>query len=395
MKMQFMCVLTIIFILLFSGCADQENPLQQNSSSEASLAADNVLDEAETSERNSDEQDKNSFAVEESSELPSSLTVTLEDNLSIHAEVTASGTAPYITYLASVQNIDHEVCAELLLQGDAVVDETILEDDDFSIYNATSESGATLSIEASTSYCAVNYASDWVHDVSSLIEIYPKESMTNWDDFDNRDKLPTNVDLSFSNMEDAISNVRDILGALGISVNDYVDVYCLDHETLQSLVDYSIDTGKTESDAVKTSWSTEDDCYYMVFRCDLNDIPVSTHDAADLTLISGTEITVCYNVNGIQLLSIKQPYTIESEYSQSDSLVSIDELQAAIQKKYSSIIITGPTVISNIELCYSAVKQSDCTFLLEPTWLVEVEQATEEAVIYSYIRFSAVTGKEL
>lgn len=326
-------------------------------------------------------------------EIPEHLSIQLEEKLSIDADISFDSIAPYRTYNAEVLHLDLDAVSNLLSEQDPIIEGgNVFESDTAFTYNAWTSSGGTLTFESSSYYLSVNYISGWFNDVSPLLKIYDKESTVNWADYDNRDMLLHEVDLSFLSIDEALADVTNILQPLGIQVNKRAEVYSLNAEVLQALADSYTERPKHDSDSIKTEWTYDDECYYMILRYECDTIPINTHT---LGLTFGSNVTVCYNKDGIQFLRIDQPYSILGIEEESGSILSMDELQAIIKKKYDSIILTDPVIITAIEFCYTATLQSDDEYFLEPTWLIEVQQSVGDDVLYSYVGFNAVTGKEL
>lgn len=332
-------------------------------------------------------------------EIPEHLTVQLEENLTIDADISFDAAASYNTYRAEVLHFDVDAISALPI-NDPITEENRWDYEDGAFnYNASTASGGIIGLGSSAKSQNLRYQSGWVQDILSIVHIFPKDSITNWADYDSRSILPQGIDLSFASIEEVLADTTAALESLGIDLDENAEIYSLTVETLQTLADAYNDSQKERGfeDFAKTTWSSDDECYYMIFHLEHNGIPISSTNTAGTLL--ATSVSVCYNKDGLQFLQIDQPYSVLDVSEESGSIISMEELQEAIQEKYSTVILTDPVTITAIEFCYRPIIQSDNEYLLEPTWQVEIENTVHwdignDAVMYSYAGFNAVTGRE-
>ncbi|MCB8818089.1 hypothetical protein [Desulfosporosinus shakirovi] len=198
----------------------------------------------------------------------------------------------------------------------------------------------------------------------------------------NADKFKRNQDLSFMPYQKAVEEVKIALTSLGISLDDKVETYSLDYQTMQAQEKIKKANGELTdprdgSITLKDRWSEEDNCYFMIFRSSLDYVPVypkSHGHVENNTLVSSDYIYACYSKDGLEYLSINFPYQKTSIDQKDMKIISVEEALAAVKRKYSNVILTDPTTITDIELYYvpTLISQSRDEFRMVPAWCFEL-----------------------
>lgn len=204
----------------------------------------------------------------------------------------------------------------------------------------------------------------------------------------NVDEFKQNQDLPFMPYQKAIGEVRKTIISLGISLDDTVEIYSLDYQTMQTqeriLKKQSklINPNTGSLATPKDHWGKDDDCYFMIFRTNLDGVPVypKVHGYVEYnTFVPSDYIYACYSRNGLEYLSINSIYQKADILEKDVKIIGIEDALATIKRKYSNVILSSQYTITNMELYYmpQLINHSRDEFQMVPTWCMELVTTTE------------------
>lgn len=289
----------------------------------------------------------------------------------------------------------HQFCVDdanaVFFEKDPIVSS---KDDDrgsHSVYSATGASGNRLFLEYnSVSMQSLNYRTPWYTSKAELlVKDYPADMGAF--NMNNMNELPRE-ELAFATVREAEAAVKDTLEQLGCGNLGAAEVYSLSPATLAALErDYPRmdDDGK---ELPLQSWTEEDACYYLVFRCEHDGLVFSREGLQT----AGTNITAYYSSRGIEYLEIQTPLDVTG-VGENIEMPSMEDAKAMVSQKYDSMILTNDTTVEEISLEYVLAPGGG---KLIPSWRVIISETivSEELGEFQYrfcIRFDALTGKQM
>lgn len=159
------------------------------------------------------------------------------------------------------------------------------------------------------------------------------------------------------------------------------------------ILQYDIEIGKyQELEGAVVS----DKCYYLIFGCTIDDIPVlgmqepAIRSADDNAIIRVTSARVLIDNGRIRSMELDGMFNIKAD--DKTQLKSIEEICDTLKKKYEIEIITAPRIIRKAYLEYVFVHDNSSADLskgkLVPYWCFEVQMDNH---IYAE-RINAITG---
>ncbi|MBW9158704.1 hypothetical protein [Clostridium tagluense] len=228
-------------------------------------------------------------------------------------------------------------------------------------------------------------------------------------------------ELEFMTKSKATKQVTDMLKTLDITPNMKPKIYALDYNTLKKEQDmlmkdkdykYFVDLGKTK---IKDKWTKDDECYYMLFRIDMNGIPCYdshyTMQSLD-SMVSGSEARVIISKNGIESFDINGLiYNQKNSKINTSHLISMQQAVESLKKKYSNVILKDEMLVTGISIIYLPVITSRGTtsnagvtlnkqIEMVPCWYfnINLKYSNSEGIVDTMpieVRINANTGKEI
>ncbi|MBC8059813.1 MAG: hypothetical protein H7Y18_04025 [Clostridiaceae bacterium] len=239
---------------------------------------------------------------------------------------------------------------------------------------------------------------------------------------DSRDEVSKfkSAELDFVAKSKATEQVTALIKTLDITSHTSPEIYALDYNTLQQEQDglmkdknykYFVDLGKTR---IKEKWTKDDECYYMVFRIDMNGIPCSntnfTMQSLD-AMISGSELGVIISKDGIESFNINGViYEQKNSKVKTSGLISMEQALESLKKKYSNVILKEEAIITGISMVYLPVitklgtvseegVSSNREIEMVPCWYFNIKQKYTKAgkvnTIDIVVHINAIDGKEI
>lgn len=382
-------IVILAFTLLFAGCGianDTPGTAPDNSSE----AVNSSIVENTSSE-----------VLEQVSQKPvqTQIVKQLDENLRVDAQAVYLPVSSVNIMGVNGLAIDVEKAKHDYLKDAPIVDEYIGEDSTFfRTKNASiswSSSGIHYSTDRSDSILAVCIFQEMNPDYN--LDVYPQK------------------DLPFMSSTEAFSKVKQGLEAFGIVVADSYDYRALDEKALkeqETKLKSDPENAYLFQDKEGNAYGgvgAEHEGYFFSLHMTENGIPVCNESVGSFETMSmgGTTIEVIYSVNGFEYISARSIYSMANIYEENASIISIDKAISSLQEKYSTIILTGDTIVKSISLEYLLSPCDDGSYsqLLKPVWVFEVEQhgtqlnkqskKQEEYTRQLYTLIDAVTGDEI
>lgn len=257
-----------------------------------------------------------------------------------------------------------------------------------SVYTATGASGARLILEYnSVSMQSLYYRTPWyISKAELLVKDYSADTATC--SFNNVDELPRE-ELAFAAAWEAEAAVKEVLERLGCGNIGAAEVYSLSPATLAALErDHPRKDDQGEY-LPPQSWTEEDACYYLRFRCEYGGLVFSRE-------FCGTDITAYYSARGIERLEISTPLEVTGT-GEPIEMPSAEDGKAMVVRKYDSIILTDDLTVEEISLEYALAPGGG---KLVPSWRVIISETIVSEELEEFqnkfcIRFDALTGKQM
>lgn len=189
-------------------------------------------------------------------------------------------------------------------------------------------------------------------------------------------------DWDFASHEEAYEQIKSAYSKLGIEISGQYDVFSYDYETLkkneQDFLAKIIADGNEiilESDE---DWSEADNCYYFVLQQEINGLPVTKQGngsfSAETNVTNGPSLYVIYTGNGIEMLSIMDPYELSS-VEQSSAVISLEDAMKALGNFYAQIEGGSIRTITGISYEYVPIAKDNngkSGYDLVPCWTFHV-----------------------
>lgn len=211
---------------------------------------------------------------------------------------------------------------------------------------------------------------------------------------------------AFATPEEAETEVRQILEALGLHDLLLEDTYCLDYETMAAAEqEYARDFNALFQDygetyQCKDRWTEADNCYMFFFAPGAEGIPAIRGWVLTPTVSIGTSVSVVYNSGGVVSVTVETALNVAEPVETPKALVSATEAMKTASEIVSNVYTGRKQVIEEIALRYYPVQDHD-RWLFTPVWEVfycakDVKKADGQTFDdYSYLLIDAITGKEI
>lgn len=286
----------------------------------------------------------------------------------------------------------HQFCVDdanaVFFEDDPIVSSSDEVHGGHSVYSAYGASGAQLIMEhASPSMQSLYYCTPWYTSKAELL-VKDYSADTAMCGFNNVDELPRE-DLAFAAAQDAEAAVKEALERLGCGGIGAAEVYSLSPATLAALEQDHPRKNDQGEYLPPQSWTEEDACYYLRFRCEYDGLVFSRE-------FCGTDITAYYSARGIERLEINTPLEVTGT-GEPIKMPSAEDGKAMVVRKYDSIILTNDLTVEEISLEYALAPGGG---KLIPSWRVIISETIVSEELGEFpnrfcIRFDALTGKQM
>lgn len=347
--------------------------------------------------------------IYEPAQVETSVSTTLSSGVEVTANVEISDCVDIkqlAIYNAEIVKQDYELLKHLLLTNKEIVEETSAE-----IAEARTDSlfhGCVTNDGSSLAYTGEGFTYEsGQHSLMQSI-LSSKEVDVN--------QFSDSEDLNFSTRENAKQDIENILKQLNLEVDKTPVCYTLSFESLQFICEKLNAVRKEtfgEDSPLYTPFtcSAADACYIFIYQITAEGLPISTHPNGvfgDGSWTPGTYLHCFYSEKG--LVGMKLPYNLRvtGQVSQAAQGLSASQILEKLDKKFSSMILSGDYQVNKIEFEYVSmpIKGSRNLFQLIPVWRTSVlhtcqyQDQKSNGEPYSVeeqfdIVFHAITGDEL
>lgn len=220
-------------------------------------------------------------------------------------------------------------------------------------------------------------------------------------------KIYQREDLSFMSREDAVSEVRGLLSQLPITLSEEVEVYAIDHETMQEYQNNILENDPTTAVnyTLKEVLTEEDDCYLICFQSLQNHLPVTQKDYTTLAqdrYILGSRVEIFYSANGIINLYISGAYQVQRTGDRAESFISAQQAIEKVVETKKAVFSDERLAIIDCRFEYVGVPYNNMVgeVLLTPAWNITVEHTMETSgeslrTCCETVSINAITGDEI
>ena len=361
------CILTVFSIVL-SGCGwaiQSEETLPETSDNESSTASEmGVLSRSD------------GFMV---GALSDKLTVRIAEE-DLNDENLETG--KYAVLSAQIHELDYQKLADQLFGKDVQLEHS--DNGQVNSYTFTAENEDTFYYDTEQDrYSTVAFISSFQTQIQYIFRSSPKTEIMN-EAGNTTSFFEKNRDLSFLSAEKAEETVRKLLEGCGLSLFPEADVYSLTKESLKKAENYLDGMGelndiRSGESLKKGKWTAEDECYYMIFRGSVENLPVYQYRrmGREEELSAGTSIELIYSAEGIRYLYISNPYRMIEEISKKQKVVSMKEAFVQLKDMYENILDENKKTVEQCYLCYLPVYEKS-GIILKPVWYLEVHTEYEQ-----------------
>lgn len=240
------------------------------------------------------------------------------------------------------------------------------------------------------------------------------------DEQDNFNKFKLK-ELDFMTKSKAIKQAKDMFKTVNITPYVSPKIYALDYKTLQQEQDvlmkdehfkFFVDRGDTK---IKDKWTKDDECYYIVFRIDMNGIPCYDGQYVmqnEQCRVSGSRVNVVISKNGIEVFYIEKGIYNDKNSKKNDvHLISVEQALGSLKKKYSDITLTNEMTVTDISMIYLPVITSmsgvsdegvplNKKVEMVPCWYFKINEKCKDlqGKVYNVpteVRINATNGKDI
>lgn len=232
-----------------------------------------------------------------------------------------------------------------------------------------------------------------------------------------KSRFRSETDLPFMNFADVRAALLDLLQQTGFPEMAISETYTLDLATIEEQYDRFLEESAVlypEREVSDYTWSETDTGYLFLMRQLIDQIPVldqgwqgqgaSTSPAGDPMPASRTR--VYWTRDGMASIRAYSLYEL-LESGPEEPLIGPAQALQVLLADLSEIIISRPTWLASVELCYVSVpaSQSKDRFTLLPAWVfclgeeLTIDgtdgQSRETLIDYAYVVIDAISGRKL
>ncbi len=215
-------------------------------------------------------------------------------------------------------------------------------------------------------------------------------------------------ELDFMSREEAVAYVKEnVLDKLGYTVSEDVEIYAIDHETMQAHQDSIMPTDDFdiemmyENYKIKETFTEEDDFYILCFSVEQDGIKLSGMNY--FTMSTGRQVQSAYirvhlNRDGIFYYESSGIMQMESTETEPQKLLTAQEAIDIAYNLYSSVISTDSAVLTEIAFEYASVPYNDDydRIMLVPSWTIMLNYTSADGHEWiETLSVNAVTGEEI
>lgn len=220
----------------------------------------------------------------------------------------------------------------------------------------------------------VFYTTEWYDRISNY-GVWINESVI-------EKNFETEKNLSFKKLEEAKTEVKELLKDIGITEVKMIKTYSVEEKALRSRAEMQNNIDITK----------DDEYYFFEMSMTLNGVPVKEFDYIrnDYLEVPGGGIQVAYNKNGIQFLQLSCIY--EKIEEKKMKIISVEELIDILIEKANLVPLDEPMEVNEISLVYYPVYTGKGEVSLIPAWEVQLN-IQDNMITRQY--YDAVNGKEI
>ena len=409
---RYIAILTV-FCLIFglAACAPEEINARTNkpSAPTGSLAAPTSNPTQNVSVDDNPANNDDGSSIETTlRNTPTHISKNISDNFSIEAEVRVPNVKKAdILFAKFMQLNEQEQVLLSMFFKDKTPEKELFPADNAVTY---SDEKSLLTISNSYIYYRLNdfdyykYPTENFPSESDMFSAYPRLN-----------EVYTQEHLDFATKEEAIQQAEKIFKQLSIETDSNVEIYAIDHKTMQEQQAARIKKEKaytndpTDGYKYKTNFTTDDDFYMMYFSMTQNGIPITRQSYIPATTersLNGSTARVCYSNKGILELNPQSIYEQQGVAESPTKLIAVEDAINIAHEKGNAIITSDKTTISAIDFEYVPVPYNSNynEVKLVPCWcLTETQlskngkpskdQKDESSTHSTMIFINAVTGE--
>ena len=429
-----------IFLLCCSGCSgcskegEGASSAALNSGSSNSSSASQSADGSNTSEGdnntdattpNTNRQHPGSLkdikGVTDLSKLPDYLEGSLEQYLTIEADIEVYPEGTYNLYQATLQDTEkiYQKWVDTFIPGKQFASQNhmqdmMLNDDTIPNYNYQDQT-----VDGESLWINNNFHS-FIDNSSKVTSIYDdlsnpaKTSVLFVGQSESKDVVLRNrfpkEELNGFSKETALNMVKEKIEMLGLQNLGNPKVYTLDIESINKWIQNEV---KPNADSIQyaagvpTEWTNQNqECYYITYNMMLDGVKFTDSSTPSLTgkvlndpvMTAGSGLQAFVNQNGIFYFYFGDIYDVKTT-QKNLSLISMEEAISIYAEKYKNAFEEEARKAVKIQLLYVPKYQEDFNFELRPAWVIssqtkvnpELPEEEQNYVTKDYV--DAITGK--
>jgi len=346
-------LLIVCSLVILTACTSENSPAKVTTAQPQSQAGDDSSASANDSEGLAEGSIKESVSA----------------NLMIDAEISSSDVNSVEVYSGKLQIFEIDNIINLFL-GDKEIVSHDKEEPEGTYDFIVAEDNSILSRIDTSFTCQTPYYKNYF---SPLI---------NWNYFFETgeiDSHPSTQDLGFATQVEIETQFAKDLDAIGLKQKVSFKTYAFDYHYLSDREEELKATGYYDSiieGKPKGNWNAADDCYLIVAKFTMGDMGVIDREVrlGEFTSIPPSYVLALYSQNGLESLSVFNPYEIELQQSEKTNIISLEAAKQIAIDKYDSIITDHIFTINKIQLIY-VPSQDGKGIKLVPVWLFTVAES--------------------
>lgn len=182
-------------------------------------------------------------------------------------------------------------------------------------------------------------------------------------------------DLDGISKEASIKKVQDICEKLNIEIDSKPEVYAIDYEHAQAIVDSDSSYNLDKTGNPKSKWVKDNNAYIIFFRININGYPITKENyQLDGGNASGSSVEAIVNKDGIISFVASGIYDVSAESIVSNELCTVSDVLKILESRFYYMTANSQTKIEKISLEYVPVYTNELQkYEMKPYWVCNID----------------------
>lgn len=191
---------------------------------------------------------------------------------------------------------------------------------------------------------------------------------------DNINELFPYKELDGISREESVKKIEEICEKLNIEIGSEPEVYAIDYEHAQAIVDSDSTYNLDKAGNPKNKWVKDNNAYAIFFRINMNGIPITDLDYhVNGGNASGSYVEAIINKDGIISFAVNGIYDVTEESIVGNQLCTVSDVLKILESRFHYMTSNSQTDIEKICLEYVPVYTSELKkYDLKPYWICKI-----------------------